>query len=75
MLRHIATQLNLFARRRTHGVGHQMRVAGTLTTHHGHGILDGRMLTQHALDLTQLDAKAAQLDLMVETTEELKRPI
>src|SRR5262245_18092630 len=37
--------------------------------------MDGRMLSQGRLDLPQLDAKAANLHLIIRTTEELNVPI
>ncbi len=54
-----------------HHVGHQALVAGRILAHHGHGFRNVRLLEQYRLDLTEFDAMAAQLHLMITATDVL----
>ncbi|SYZ57610.1 hypothetical protein CPBF367_38900 [Xanthomonas arboricola pv. juglandis] len=59
-------------------VGHQPAIACPLLPCHHHCLADARARQQLCLDLPQLDAEAADLDLTVQPTEELEcavRPI
>ena len=56
-------------------VGYQPLVAGAIFPHHDGGCAHRRVLAQHRLDLTQLDAEAAQLALLVQPAQELQVPI
>src|SRR6478672_1049826 len=56
-------------------VGDEALVAGTVLAGQDRGLLDLRVLGEGALDLAELDAEAAHLDLMVEASEELELPV
>ena len=52
-------------------IGHQALVcAGVLASQH-HGLAHARVAEQGVLDLAELDAEAADLDLMVDASQEL----
>ena len=60
-------------RRAAHHVGHQAPVAGRILAGQHHGLAHQRMLAEPRLDLAQLDAVAAHLDLVVDAAQELQR--
>jgi hypothetical protein len=55
-----------------HEVGHQSLIAWRVLAGHHDALLERRVTSQAALDLSQLDAKAADLDLMIDSTEVLE---
>src|SRR6185312_15024616 len=55
----------------SHDVSDEAAVACGVLAHHHHGGGDLRLSGEHTLDLAQLDADAADLDLVVDTAEEL----
>ena len=54
-----------------HQVGHQALVTGAVLARHHHRLLDFGVGGQGRLDLTELDAETADLDLIVDSAEEL----
>ncbi len=53
-------------------VGHQPRIAGRVLAQQHHRLAHLRLLGQGRLDLAQFDAKAAQLDLLIDAAEILE---
>ena len=56
-----------------HRVRHQLGLGVAVRAHHHHRLRHAGMRAQHLLDLAQLDAIAAHLDLVIGATEELDR--
>ena len=56
-------------------VGDQAAVVGAVLAGHDHGLADGRVRRERRLDLAQLDAEAADLDLVVDPAEALERAV
>src|SRR6185295_11444602 len=56
-------------------IGHQALVAWPILPDHHYRLANLRALAQHQFDLAQLHPEAPDLDLMVETTQKLDRPI
>jgi hypothetical protein len=54
-----------------HDVGHQAPVPGPVLAHRGNHLAHRRVLIEGGFDLSQLDAEAADLDLLVEPAQEL----
>ena len=52
-------------------MGGEETVVTILTGRHHHGLDHGRMLGERGFDLTQLDAMAPDLDLVILATQEL----
>ncbi len=58
-----------------HQIGDQAFVAGNIFAQYDHGLLDGRMAVQDALDLFEFDAIATQFDLLIDAAQELQAAI
>jgi len=58
-----------------HHVGGEVRIAGDVLAHEDDRVLHRRMLAQARLDLSRLDADAAQLHLVVDPAEDLDHPV
>src|SRR2546421_7753470 len=58
-----------------HDVGHQPLVPRHILTDYHHCLTRRWMLAEHRFDLPQLDAEAANLDLMIQTSQELNGTI
>src|SRR2546430_16814751 len=58
-----------------HHIGHQPLLTGDILPDHGHRLSNGRVLAQHRLDLPQLDAKAPDFHLLVESAEIFDAPV
>ena len=56
-----------------HDVADEARLAAVIGAQCDGGIVDSRMLAQHRRNLARLDPVAAQLDLVVRTTEKFER--
>ena len=57
-----------------HRVGHQAVAAAGVGARHDHGLAHRRVGGERRLDLAELDTETADLDLVVETAEELDLP-
>src|SRR5262245_23485596 len=66
---------NLTGARGPHHIGHQPLVAGLVLAHDDGRLRDASMPLQSRLDLAGLDAKAAQLDLLIRAPEEVERSV
>ena len=53
-------------------VGHQALVAGRVLAHDHDRGTHSLMCVEHSFDLTQFDSEAAQLDLVIDPTEEIE---
>ena len=60
---------------RRHHIGHQPPVPRRILTHDRHRLGHRRLIHQRRLDLSQLDAEAPQLHLMVDPAQELQLPV
>ncbi|KGD23806.1 hypothetical protein DO70_4697 [Burkholderia pseudomallei] len=73
------TPAQIAAQRRDRRVAHderrERRVARRLVAHDDRALAHVRMRGEHALDLAQLDAKAADLDLVVAAPQEIDRAV
>ncbi|KIG11695.1 hypothetical protein DB30_02632 [Enhygromyxa salina] len=56
-------------------VGHELLVARLIFAQHHRARVDLRLLAEPTLDLAELDAEAAELDLVVDAPEVVKRPV
>ena len=77
MLREVLLQARL--RRGTSGgarhVGHELAIADAVLAQNGGRLRDAGVFGEHGLDLTQLDAVAAKLHLVVDAPKELDVPV
>ena len=58
-----------------HKIGHETFRGRRLPEGHDHSFFDGRMLGQHGFNLAKFDPHAANLDLVIDASKELDRPI
>src|SRR2546421_8868206 len=56
-------------------IGHQSLLCCCVFLNHDHGLCDRRVLSQNHLDLSQVDAEATQLYLLLTSTQVLDRAI
>jgi hypothetical protein len=56
----------------SHDIGHQTAFSLTVVAHQDHSLAHAGLDSQRSLDLSQLDAEAADLDLMIDAAEVLQ---